>query len=135
MEDKVTNLISSNGVKLIIIDYLQLIKGFEVNYDEIMKRLKALTVEKDVCIIILSQLYKDFNPLELCEFHEANFRDATKAIMNNSDTVVLLYQPEYYAHVESVNLAEMIILKGKSAQNEIIQLTFFKDFAKFTNRD
>lgn len=135
IEDKITNLISSYGVKLVIIDYLQLIKGFEGSYDVIIKRLKVLAVEKDVCIINLSQLYKNFNPLELCGFPEAAFRDATKAIMNNSDIVVLLYRPELYDYAKPGNLAELKIIKGQNDQNEIIQLNFFKDFAKFTNRD
>ena len=135
IEDKITNLISSYGVKLVIFDFLQLIKDFEVNYDEIMKRLKTLAVEKDVCIINLSQLYKNFNPLELCGFHEADFRDATKAIMNNSDTVALLYRPALYDYAKPRNLAVLEIVKGQNDQNEIIQLNFFENFAKFTNRD
>ena len=133
MESRINNLISFYGVKLVIIDYFQLIKGFEVSYDEIMKRLKALAVERDICIINLSQLYKNFNPLELCEFHEADFRDATKALMSNSDTVALLYRPELSDYTKPGNLAELKILKGH--QNDTIQLTFFPDFAKFTNRD
>lgn len=60
----VASFASSKGIKLVIIDYLQLIQSFQVKGDEIMKRLKAIALAHGVCIIALSQLNKNLNPIK-----------------------------------------------------------------------
>ena len=139
IEDKIVNLISKYGVKVVIIDYLQLIKDFAVNPNEIMTRLKAIALNHGICIITISQLYKDFYPLKPYDSDEDEdfFRDATKDIMNNSDEVILLYRHDYYTQIddsaEPQNIAEAIILKGQNEQIEIAPLTFLPEFARFTD--
>lgn len=139
MEDKISNLISNYGVKVVFIDYLQLINGFEVNPDNIMKRLKDIAINHGISIVIISQLYQDFYPLKPYDStsDEDFFRGATKDIMVNSDEVVLLYRHDYYTPIddsaEPQNIAEAIILKGQNEQIEIVPLTFLPEFAKFTD--
>ena len=139
MEGKITNLISNYGVKVVFIDYLQLINGFEVNPDNIMKRLKDIAINHGISIVIISQLYQDFYPLKPYDSasDEDFFRGATKDIMVNSDEVVLLYRHDYYTPIddsaEPQNIAEAIILKGQNEQIEIVPLTFLPEFAKFTD--
>lgn len=139
MEGKIANLISNYGVKGVFIDYLQLINGFEGNPDNIMKRLKAIAINHGISIVIISQLYKDFYPLNPydSDSDEDFFRGATKDIMDNSDTVILLYRHDYYTpiedYVEHQNKAEAIILKGNKEQIESVPLTFLPEFASFTD--
>lgn len=139
MEDKITSLISNYGVKVVFIDYLQLINGFEVNPDSIMKCLKGIAINHGISIAIISQLYKDFYPLKPydSDSDEDFFRGATKDIMDNSDTVILLYRHDYYTPIEDSfehqNKAEAIILKGNNEQIETVPLTFLPEFAKFTD--
>lgn len=139
IEDKIVNHISKYGVKVVIIEYLQLIRGFDVIPDNIMKRLKAIALNHGICIITISQLYKDFYPLKPydSDSDEDFFRGATKDIMNNSDLVVLLYRPAYYGLIcgsaESQNIVEAIILKGKNEQIEIAPLTLLPKFPRFTD--
>lgn len=139
MEGKITNLISNYGVKVVFIDYLQLINGFEVNPDNIMKRLKGIAFNHGVSIVVISQLYKDFYPLKPydSDSDEDFFRGATKDIMDNSDTVILLYRHDYYTpiedSVEHQNKAEAIILKGNNEQIETVPLTFLPAFASFSD--
>ena len=139
IEDKITSLISNYGVKVVFIDYLQLINGFEVNPDNIMKRLKGIAINHGISIVIISQLYKDFYPLKPydSDSDEDFFRGATKDIMDNSDTVILLYRHDYYTPIEDSfehqNKAEAIILKGNNEQIETVPLTFLPEFAKFTD--
>ena len=139
IEDKIVNHISKYGVKVVIIEYLQLIRGFDVIPDNIMRRLKAIALNHGICIITISQLYKDFYPLKPydSDSDEDFFRGATKDIMNNSDLVVLLYRPAYYGLIcgsaESQNIVEAIILKGKNEQIEIAPLTLLPEFPRFTD--
>ena len=139
MEGKIANLISNYGVKVVFIDYLQLINGFEENPDNIMKRLKGIAINHGISIVIISQLYKDFYPLKPYDSNsdEDFFRGATKDIMDNSDTVILLYRHDYYTpiedYVEHQNKAEAIILKGNKEQIETVPLTFLPEFASFTD--
>lgn len=139
LEDKIINSISKYGVKVVLIDYLQLIDGFEVNPDNIMRRLKGIANNNGISIVIISQLYKDFYPLKPydSDSDEDFFRGATKDIMDNSDTVILLYRHDYYTpiedSVEPQNKAEAIILKGNSEQIETVPLTFLPEFASFTD--
>ena len=139
MEGKITNIISNYGVKVVFIDYLQLINGFEVNPDNIMRRLKDIANNNGISIVIISQLYKDFYPLKPYDSDsDADFfRGATKDIMDNSDTVILLYRHEYYTpiedSVEHQNKAEAIILKGNNEQIETVSFTFLPEFANFTD--
>ncbi|MDE7462122.1 MAG: DnaB-like helicase C-terminal domain-containing protein [Muribaculaceae bacterium] len=139
MEDKITNLISNYGVKVVFIDYLQLINGFEVNPDNIMKRLKGIAINHGISIVIISQLYKDFYPLRPYDSDSDDdfFRGATKVIMNNSDAVILLYRHDYYTPIEDStepqNKAEAIIFKGNNEQMETVPLTFLPEFASFTD--
>ena len=129
IEDKITSLISNYGVKVVFIDYLQLIRGFEENPDDIMRRLKAIAIEKEICIISLSQLYNKRIPSEEYEFDDSFFKDGTNAIMNNCDIVALLYRPYVYN-----DDAEMRFLKGQKHKNNIIPLSFIRDQAMFTAR-
>ena len=139
MEGKITNLISNYGVKVVFIDYLQLINGFEVNPDNIMKRLKGIAINHGISIIIISQLYKDFYPLKPYDSDSDQdfFRGATKDIMDNSDAVILLYQHDYYTQIEDSvehqNKAEAILLKGYNEQIETVPLTFLPEFVSFTD--
>ncbi|MDE5791266.1 MAG: DnaB-like helicase C-terminal domain-containing protein, partial [Muribaculaceae bacterium] len=135
MEGKIANLISNYGVKVVFIDYLQLINGFEVNPDNIMKRLKGIAINHGISIVIISQLYKDYYPLKPydSDSDEDFFRGATNDIMNNSDSVILLYRHDYYTpiedYVEHQIKAEAIILKGNNEQIETVPLTFLPEFA------
>ena len=139
IEGKISSMVSANGVKIAIIDYLQLIQGFEDKSGEIMMRLKAMANDQGVCLITISQLYKDFYPLKPYNYasDEDFFRGATKDIMDNSDAVVLLYRHDYYTPIddsaEPQNIAEAIIIKSKNEQIEKAQLYFLSEFAKFTD--
>lgn len=111
LETKATYLVVEKGVKLIVIDYLQLIKNKHVNKNfsktdivgDVTTRLKALAKKLDVPIIELSQLSrlskKQNNRMKpkLVDFRPQleDLRDSG-SIEQDSDIVILLYRPEYY---------------------------------------
>lgn len=102
LSNKCRRLVKQEGVKLIIIDYLQLISSGlkNVNRDteigHITKRLKALAKELTVPIILLSQLSRDSEkrggekkPM-LSDLRESG------NIEQDADMVIFCYRPDYY---------------------------------------
>lgn len=123
-------------VKLIIIDYLQLMQGDpksgnrEQEVSNITKSLKQLAKELDIPIIVLSQLSRavetrggDKRPM-LSDLRESG------GIEQDSDQVIFLYRPEYYQITEDAEgyptdgLIEFIFAKFRNGSLGTIKLKF-----------
>jgi replicative DNA helicase len=96
----------NGGVKLIVVDYLQLMsgmgeKGREAEISNISRGLKAIAKELDVPIIALSQLNREADKREgkkkrpqLSDLRESG------AIEQDADIVIFLFRPDYYKEQE-----------------------------------
>ncbi len=128
---------SSHGLDLIIIDYMQLIRGTrssdnrQQEISEISRALKGLARELNVPILALSQLSRapeqrsDRRPIL------ADLRDSG-AIEQDADTVIFLYRDEYYNEAsDKKGLAEIKVGKQRNGPTGKVYLRFFSDFAKF----
>lgn len=106
LRSKARKLVSSKGVKFIVIDYLQLMtttveKGAtrERYLSDISAGIKALAKELDIPIIALSQLSRavesrsDKRPM-LSDLRESG------SLEQDADAVIFLYRPEYYGITE-----------------------------------
>ena len=105
LQSKARKLVDEESVKVIFIDYLQLfgmpvnVKGlFETIAEErsyILCRLKLLSLELNVPIIVLSQLNR---PVDEKRNRPglADFRDLQSAIELCADKVCFIHRPEYY---------------------------------------
>ena len=105
LQSKARKLVDEESVKVIFIDYLQLfgmpvnVKGlFETIAEErsfILCRLKLLSLELNVPIIVLSQLNR---PVDKKRIRPglADFRDLQSAIELCADKVCFIHRPEYY---------------------------------------
>lgn len=100
LKTKARRLVKEKGVELIVIDYLQLMRGDnpknrEQEISEISRGLKALAKELNVPIIALSQLSRkceersDKKPM-LSDLRESG------AIEQDADIVIFCHRPEYY---------------------------------------
>lgn len=147
---KCRRLVSQHGVKLIIIDYLQLMTtkesgggNREQEISTISRSLKAIAKELNVPVIALSQLSRAVEtrggtkrPL-LSDLRESG------AIEQDADIVTFIYRPEYYKldhwddeeHTPCSGQAEFIIAKHRNGALENIRLRFISDQAKFTDLD
>lgn len=149
---KARRLASQYGIKLIIIDYLQLMtansnsKGGgnrEQEISTISRNLKALAKELDVPVIALSQLSRQVEsrpghkrPL-LSDLRESG------AIEQDADIVSFIYRPEYYkidewddeAQTPTHNQAEFIVAKHRNGGLDNIRLKFIGNLGKFDNLD
>lgn len=147
---KARRLASQYGIKMIIIDYLQLMtaggsqKGGgnrEQEISMISRNLKALAKELSIPVIALSQLSRAVEtrggskrPL-LSDLRESG------AIEQDADIVSFIYRPEYYKIDEwddeerspTDGQAEFIIAKHRNGGLENIRLKFIGNLGKFDN--
>ena len=146
---KARRLVSQHGVKVVIIDYLQLMtagnnKGTgnrEQEISTISRNLKALAKELSVPVIALSQLSRAVEtrggskrPL-LSDLRESG------AIEQDADIVSFIYRPEYYGLTEwddeertpCEGQAEFIVAKHRNGGLDNIKMKFIGRLAKFTD--
>jgi replicative DNA helicase len=143
IRSKARRALSQEGIKLIMIDYLQLIshqvKGNGDRQQEISaisRGLKGLARELNVPVICLSQLSRavesrtDKRPI-LADLRESG------AIEQDADIVMFLYRDIYYnpKKEESRNKAEIIIAKQRNGPVGGCELAFFSEYARFDNLD
>ncbi len=147
---KARRLASQHGIRMIVIDYLQLMtaggsqKGGgnrEQEISTISRNLKALAKELNVPVIALSQLSRAVEtrggskrPL-LSDLRESG------AIEQDADIVSFIYRPEYYKIEEwddeertpTQGQGEFIVAKHRNGGLENIRLKFIGELGKFDN--
>jgi replicative DNA helicase len=135
-------LVSTLDVKLLIVDYLQLMQS-NVNYrgnrvleiTDISRNLKSLAKELKIPIIAVSQLSREVEKRENKRPSLADLRESG-AIEQDADIVAFVYRDEYYdEHSKDAGTAELIIAKHRNGPIGKVNLRFAKQFALFTNLD
>lgn len=131
---------AAGKLDIIIIDYLQLIKGSngksesrQLEISEISRSLKGIARELDIPIIALSQLSRateqraDRRPM-LSDLRESG------AIEQDADMVAFLYRDDYYnEESEAKGITEIIIGKQRNGPVGTVKLRFFHELTKFAN--
>lgn len=143
MRSKARRLQKNYGLSLLIIDYIQLIRGSSSRSDnrtlelsEISRQLKGLAKELNIPIICLSQLSRkveerqDKRPL-LSDLRESG------AIEQDADLVFFIYRDAYYKNkedeAEDEKSAEVIIAKHRNGPTGTVKLLFLGQYARFEN--
>ncbi len=148
---KARRLSSQHGIKLIIVDYLQLMtaggssgKGVgnrEQEISTISRNLKALAKELAVPVIALSQLSRAVETRGSSKRPLLSDLRESGAIEQDADIVSFIYRPEYYKIDEwdddeqspTAGQAEFIIAKHRNGSLENIRLKFIGNLGKFDN--
>jgi replicative DNA helicase len=131
--------VAKYGVKLLIVDYLQLMKGSSkraaqdrrLEIDEISSGLKQTAMELAVPVIALSQLNRDAE--ERAEPKLSHLRESG-SIEQDADVVALLHRPERVSHKEEdKGKAVLILAKQRNGPVGRIELLFDAEITKFKN--
>ncbi|MBL7151407.1 MAG: replicative DNA helicase [Candidatus Omnitrophica bacterium] len=136
---KARRLKAHHDIQLIIVDYLQLMRGSsgiesrQQEISEISRSLKALARELHVPLIAISQLSR---AVESRTDHRPQLSDLREsgAIEQDADVVALLLREEYYNPAsEHQGTAEVIIAKQRNGPVGSLRLTFIKEYTRFEN--
>lgn len=148
---KARRLASSYGIKLIVIDYLQLMNigsgnktgNREQEISTISRNLKALAKELDIPVIALSQLSRAVETRGGTKRPILSDLRESGAIEQDADIVSFLYRPEYYGITEwdddmktpSEGQGEFIVAKHRNGALDSIKLKFIANLGKFEDID
>jgi replicative DNA helicase len=147
LRGKARHLKLRNDIRLIVIDYLQLMtassiarnRSREQEVSEISRGLKALAKELHVPVVALSQLSRKpegrTNPVPIL----SDLRESG-AIEQDADVVLMLHRPEYYATKEAkddnsarAGEADVIIAKQRNGPTGTASMSFIGNQLRFEN--
>ena len=149
MRAKCRRLRAEHGLALIVVDYLQLVRGSgraenrTQEISAIARHLKGLARELDVPLMALSQLsrnveHRDDKRPRLSDLRESGSIEA------EADLVGMLYRPKYYDHGSDgddgsndpdwADDAELIIAKHRNGPTGVVPLVFLRRYARFESR-
>lgn len=141
---KARRLKAEHDIQLLIIDYLQLIKGHKAEnrqqeITEISRSLKALSKEVDVPVIALSQLSRavegraDKKP-QLSDLRESG------SLEQDADVVLFIYRKAFYekgrgaAPEEDELNAEILVAKQRNGPQGNVEVIFIDRYTRFENK-
>lgn len=146
LKAKLIRMIHDFGIKLLIVDYLQLMNAgndFSGNREQeisfISRNLKVIAKECDIPVILLSQLNravesrgKGSNIPMLSDLRESG------AIEQDADMVIFPHRPEYYkeemmtdGETPSVDMAELHVAKHRNGKTGAVMTRFDKMYIRF----
>ena len=139
---KARRLALQRGIKLIMIDYMQLMEGTsgvesrQQQITEISRGIKGIARELNIPVICLSQLNRSS---ESRDGHRPRMSDLRESgsIEQDADVVMLLHREDYYRQTEpdfvADNIAEVIIAKQRNGPTGTVKLTFDNKTTTFRN--
>ena len=140
---KARRLVNNAKVKLIIIDYLQLMTGppelkglREQEVATISRSLKAIAKELGIPIMALSQLSRAVETREGNKRPQLSDLRESGAIEQDADIVMFIHRPDYYGLAEgeeSKGLAEIILAKHRNGSTGVVNMRFRANEARFVD--
>ena len=149
LRSKACRLVREKGIKLIMIDYLQLMTACDMKYNSrrekksfIIRSLKDLAKELNIPILVLYQMSRGMELLKKPEVRRPELSDLQDydTIELSADIVVFLHRPEYRGLDEikdetkdNRERTEVIIAKNHRGETGIIQMDFKGEYSRFDN--
>lgn len=146
LRTKARRLVREHGVKIIFIDYLQLMNANGMHFSSrqeevstISRSLKGLAKELNLPVIALSQLNRGVESREGLEGKRPQLSDLREsgAIEQDADMVLFVHRPEYY-HIfnddqghDLRGKAQIIIAKHRKGATSDILLSFEAEYTRF----
>lgn len=141
MRAKSRRLKAEHNIGLVVIDYLQLMRGRssaerrEQEISEISRSLKAMAKELNLPVIALSQLNRSLESRPNKRPQLSDLRESG-AIEQDADVICFLYRDEIYNKSEDNpkrGIAEVIIGKQRNGPTGTVELTFIDKYTTFEN--
>jgi replicative DNA helicase len=137
---KTRRLKMENGVGLVIIDYLQLMKVVrtserrDLDISEISRSLKALARELDIPVVALSQLNRQLEKRDDKRPRLSDLRESG-ALEQDADVVAFIHRADAFRKADEVHdgKAEVIVAKQRNGPTGSAHLAFLKAFSRFEN--
>ncbi|WP_276134381.1 replicative DNA helicase [Polluticoccus soli] len=143
---KARRLKQKYDIKMIIIDYLQLMQASingggnrEQEISKISRDLKSLAKELEIPIIALSQLNRSVESRKESKVPQLSDLRESGAIEQDADMVMFLYRPEYYG-INNDEMGQPIegethvhIAKNRSGSTDTVKVRFIKEYQKFVD--
>lgn len=142
LRSKLRRLIKKHGIKLVFIDYLQLMNGIIKNQEttrkleDTTKALKELTKELNIHIVALAQLNRGLEKRPIGSRRpQLSDLKGSGSIEQDADVVLFIYRHYMYTNAESdKHLGELIISKQRSGPSGVLcdiifdnSITSFRD--------
>jgi replicative DNA helicase len=141
-------MVAQYGVKVIMIDYLQLMsapgsarESRQVEVSAISRGVKALARELNIPVVCLSQLNRASEQREGNRPRMADLRESG-SIEQDADVILLLHREDYY-HVQDedwkienpdkVGVAEVIVAKQRNGPTDVVKLKWDPRTTRFRN--
>lgn len=143
--------IQENGIKVIVVDYLQLMSSNkyrnnrELEIGSIVRELKNLANDCNVCVIVSSQLSRAVEARGGSKIPQLSDLRESGAIEQDADKVIFIYRAEYYGITSDEDgnntegLTELIVAKNRNGSLGTVRLlrdakfTNFRDFDDYKN--
>ena len=139
---KCRRLKREQGLKMIVIDYLQLISGpansresRQQEVSDISRQLKMIARELEVPVLALSQLSRSVEKRDNKRPVLSDLRESG-AIEQDADIVSFIHREDYQdpkKEAETQGATDIIIAKHRNGALADIRLVFLKQFSKFAN--
>jgi replicative DNA helicase len=141
MRSKARRLKAEYDIKMLVVDYLQLMRSPEYaenrvqEISDISRSLKALARELEVPVVALSQLSRaseqrggERKPIL------SDLRDSG-AIEQDADLVIFIHRAEYYDREDETKrgLAEIMLSKNRNGPTGDVRLRFSREYTRFDN--
>ncbi|RMG14048.1 MAG: replicative DNA helicase [Deltaproteobacteria bacterium] len=142
LRSKCRRLQAKHGLDLIVVDYLQLMRGpksdsREQEISAISRGLKGLAKDLNVPVLALSQLNRALERRENKRPQLSDLRESG-AIEQDADVILFIHREDRYRQggdvaAEDEGLAEILVAKQRNGPTGKVELVFFSEYTRFDN--